>query len=199
MPLAIRIAGARLASRRQWSLSRLANRLTDEQHRLDDLTVGDQEVRAGINLSHALLPERTQVALRRFGLLGLPHFSAWIAAALETELDEAEHLLEDLVDVSLVEVDRVDPVGLVRYQLHDLVRLFAQERAVQEDPPKERAAVVERVLGGWIWLVERINETVPPVQPAIQATFRLSRAVDDEIARRSSPGRATGSVPRRRS
>ncbi len=77
LPLAIRIAGARLASRRQWTLSRLASRLAGEQHRLDELAVGDQQVRASINLSYALLPQRARNALRRLGLLGLPHFPAF--------------------------------------------------------------------------------------------------------------------------
>ncbi|TDV48837.1 AfsR/SARP family transcriptional regulator [Actinophytocola oryzae] len=185
LPLAIRIAGARLVSRRQWSLSRLASRLAREQHRLDELAVGDQQVRASIELSYALLPEPARTALRRLGLLGLPHFPAWVAAsALEIDVDDAERVLEDLVDVSLLEIDGVDSLGLMRYQLHDLVRLFALERAVEEELPKERAATVERVLGGWIWLVERINESVPLVQPSIQPTFRLGRSVDHEIAGR---------------
>ena len=151
LPLAIRIAGARLVSRRQWTLSRMASRLTGEQHRLDELTVGDQQVRASINLSYTLLPAPARVALRRLGMLGLPYFSAWIAAsALETGLDEAEDVLEALVDVSLVDVDGVDQIGLMRYRLHDLVRLFAQERAMAEESSKDRAATMERVLGGWI-------------------------------------------------
>ena len=185
LPLAIRIAGARLVSRRQWSLSRLANRLAREQHRLDELAVGDQQVRASIKLSYELLPEPARAALRRLGLLGLPHLPAWVAAAaLDTDLDDAERVLEDLVDVSLLEIDGVDPLGLMRYRLHDLVRLFALERAMEEESPKERAATVERVLGGWIWLVERIDETMPPLQPSIQPTFRLGRPVDPEITRR---------------
>jgi tetratricopeptide (TPR) repeat protein len=185
LPLAIRIAGARLVSRRQWTLSRLASRLTGEQHRLDELAVGDQQVRASINLSYTLLPALARVALRRLGMLGLPYFSAWIAAsALETSLAEAEDVLEALVDVSLVDVDGVDQIGLMRYRLHDLVRLFAQERAMAEESAKDRTATVERVLGGWIWLIERINEDVPPVLPSVQATFRMGREVAPEIARR---------------
>ncbi|HEX6352805.1 AfsR/SARP family transcriptional regulator [Actinophytocola sp.] len=185
LPLAIRIAGARLVSRRHWSLSRLADRLAREQHRLDELAVGDQQVRASIKLSYELLPELARTALRRLGLLGLPYCPAWVAAAaLDAELDDAERVLEDLVDVSLLDVDGMDPLGLMRYRPHDLVRLFALERALDEEPPKERAATVERVLGGWIYLVERINENVPPILPSIQPTFRNGRSVDPEITRR---------------
>ncbi|MFC6085275.1 AfsR/SARP family transcriptional regulator [Sphaerisporangium aureirubrum] len=184
LPLAIRIAGARLASRRQWPLARLLNRLADERRRLDELTVGDQQVRAGISLSYALLPPRARTALRRLGLLGLPSFPAWVAAsALETDVDEAERILEDLVDVSLVDVEGVDPIGQLRYRLHDLIRLFAKERALAEDDAAARNAVVARVLGGWIWLVERINEAAPPYLISVPASYRLARPVDDEVMR----------------
>ncbi|MEU7864434.1 BTAD domain-containing putative transcriptional regulator [Nonomuraea sp. NPDC049141] len=184
LPLAIRIAGARLASRRQWPLARLLSRLADERHRLDELTVGDQQVRAGISLSYAHLPSSARTALRRLGLMGLPSFPAWVAAsALETSLSEAERILEHLVDVSLVDVEGVDPSGQLRYRLHDLIRLFARERALAEDDAKTRDAVVTRVLGGWIWLVERINETAPPYLISVPATYRLACPVDAEVAR----------------
>ncbi|MFI7131957.1 BTAD domain-containing putative transcriptional regulator [Nonomuraea sp. NPDC050153] len=184
LPLAIRIAGARLASRRQWPLTRLLDRLADERRRLDELTVGDQQVRAGISLSYALLPPEARTALRRLGLLGLPSFPAWVAAAaMETDLDEAERVLEHLVDVSLVDVEGVDPIGQLRYRLHDLISLFARERALAEDDATTRNAAVARVLGGWIWLVERINEMAPPYLISVPASYRLARPIDDGVAR----------------
>ncbi|MEO3860758.1 tetratricopeptide repeat protein [Acrocarpospora sp. B8E8] len=170
--------------RRQWPLARLLDRLADERRRLDELTVGDQQVRAGISLSYALLPPQARTALRRLGLMGLPSFPAWVAAAaLETDLDEAERILEHLVDVSLVDVEGDDPIGQLRYRLHDLIRLFARERALAEDDAPARAAAVSRVLGGWIWLVERINESTPPYLISVSASYRLARPVDDSVAR----------------
>ncbi|MFG1945412.1 BTAD domain-containing putative transcriptional regulator [Nonomuraea sp. NPDC048826] len=184
LPLAIRIAGARLASRRQWPLARLLDRLADQQRRLDELTAGDQQVRASISLSYALLPQPARTTLRRLGLLNLPSFPAWVAAAaMDTGLDEAEQILEHLVDVSLVDVEGVDLVGQLRYRLHDLIRLFARERALAEDDAPARDAVVARVLGGWIWLVERINESAPPYLISVSASYRLARAVGDQVAR----------------
>jgi DNA-binding SARP family transcriptional activator len=184
LPLAIRIAAARLASRRQWPLARLLDRLADEQRRLDELTVGDQQVRAGIGLSYALLPPQAQTVLRGLGLMGLPSFPAWVAAsALDTDLDEAERILEHLVDVSLIDVEGVDPIGQLRYRLHDLIRLFAKERGLAEDDTPTRNAVVARVLGGWIWLVERINETAPPYLISVPASYRLAWPVDAGVAR----------------
>jgi DNA-binding SARP family transcriptional activator len=52
LPLAVRIAGARLAARPQWRLALLAERLADERRRLDELATGDLEVRASVALSY---------------------------------------------------------------------------------------------------------------------------------------------------
>ncbi|MBB6474845.1 AfsR/SARP family transcriptional regulator [Sphaerisporangium rubeum] len=184
LPLALRIAGARLASRRQWSVARLADRLADEQRRLDELAVGDQEVRAGIALSYDMLPGQAKTALRRLGLLGLPYFPVWVAAtAMETGLDEAERVLDHLVDTSLASVVDIDAAGRTRYRLHDLIRLFARERAHAEEERAGREAVVRRVLGGWLWLVERLSEAVPTGAIPMRATPGLARPVDAEVLR----------------
>ncbi|MFC7639848.1 tetratricopeptide repeat protein [Streptosporangium lutulentum] len=183
LPLAIRIAGARLASRRQWPVKLLVKRLNDERRRLDELMVGDQEVRASIGLSYELLTESARGALRHLGLLGLPHFSAWVAAAaIGTSPDEAEQELEQLVDASLVEVEGVDETGQVRYRLHDLIRLFARERAEAEESHEERTEAVTRVLGGWLWLIERMTVAEPLSRIAMRSSYRLATPVDPEVA-----------------
>ncbi|MFG1946727.1 BTAD domain-containing putative transcriptional regulator [Nonomuraea sp. NPDC048826] len=184
LPLALRVAGARLASRRQWTVARLADRLADEHRRLDELAVGDQEVRASIGLSYRLLSEPARIMLRRLGLLGLPHFSVWsAAAAAETGLDEAEQVLEQLVDASLVDMTEPDPAGRIRYRLHDLIRLFAAERAVAEEPEPVRKAAVARVLGGWLWLVQQLGAERPTGGIPRRADGGLVHPLAEEVAR----------------
>jgi hypothetical protein len=56
LPLAIRIAGARLAARRGWTVRTLASRLHSEQRRLDELKAGDLAVRASFAVSYTSLP-----------------------------------------------------------------------------------------------------------------------------------------------
>jgi hypothetical protein len=53
LPLAIRVAGARLAARPGWPLAQLAGLLADARRRLDQLAAGDLEVRASLELSGA--------------------------------------------------------------------------------------------------------------------------------------------------
>src|SRR5262249_17600296 len=52
LPLAVRVAGARLAAKRHWALAQLVDRLADEHHRLDELTHRHLEVRASLALSY---------------------------------------------------------------------------------------------------------------------------------------------------
>src|SRR6185437_295038 len=65
LPLALRIAGARLAARPHWRLATLARRLADDRRRLDELVYGDLSVRATISASYAGLPPRAREMLRR--------------------------------------------------------------------------------------------------------------------------------------
>lgn len=162
LPLAVRIAGARLASRRTWRLDHLVGLLSDERRRLDRLTVGDLEVRASFAMSYAGLTGPERRLLRLLALVEVPDIPPWLAAVLlELPLDEAVGHAEALVDAHLLTVSDVDPVGQYRYRCHDLIRLFAAERADEEETAAERARAVERALGGWLALAERLTGFVP--------------------------------------
>ena len=92
LPLALRIAGARLVSRPTWKVSWFATRLAHESKRLDLLKAGDLEIRASFGLSYLGRAETEHRAFRMLGLLA-PDFPAWnLAAVLETDTDDAEEL-----------------------------------------------------------------------------------------------------------
>ena len=145
LPLAIRIAGARLVSRPAWTISWFATRLSDESKRLDLLRAGDLELRASFALSYDSRDEAEQLAFRLLGLLNAD-FPAWnVAAVLGTDCDEAERLLEQLADAALVDIVGVDATGLIRYRLHDLLRDFARECLHDTEPQdalRERLATI---------------------------------------------------------
>ncbi|NUP03361.1 MAG: tetratricopeptide repeat protein [Nonomuraea sp.] len=130
LPLALRIAGARLAGRPDWSVATMAHRLADERRRLHELVVGDLAVRASLAASFAALERSSRpvdrLAARTLPLLGLlhvPDITAEAAAALlGADAADADLALERLTDAHLIELVRPG-----HYQPHDLVRLFAGE------------------------------------------------------------------------
>jgi DNA-binding SARP family transcriptional activator/tetratricopeptide (TPR) repeat protein len=130
LPLALRIVGARLSSRPDWSLTAMVGRLADERHRLDELTVGDLAVRAGLAVTCDTLAERTGGAdasalFEAWGAVGAPFLGIDLAVALTGNTRyRAQAALDRLVEFRLIEPTTDD-----RYRIHDLVRIYAMERA----------------------------------------------------------------------
>ncbi|MEW1683060.1 BTAD domain-containing putative transcriptional regulator [Streptomyces sp. NPDC093594] len=147
LPLAIRIAASRLASRRTWTVSFLAEKLADERRRLDELQAGDLAVAATFELGYGALEATQARAFRLLGLADGPDISVAAAAALlDLPVEETEDLLESLVDTSLLE-----SAAPGRYRLHDLVRLYARACAERdEQPPAERDAARSRLLDHYL-------------------------------------------------
>ncbi|WP_248963066.1 AfsR/SARP family transcriptional regulator [Sphaerisporangium perillae] len=156
LPLAIRIAGARLVARPGWSLRLLERRLDDEARRLSELRVGDLEVRASVDRSYLLLPEEAARAFRMLGLLGPQSLPAWVVdAALDRH--RADDVVDDLVDANLLQLVGSDPIGQPRYRLHDLIRCGAREKAYA-DP---EGLALGRVVGAWLAVAEQATARLP--------------------------------------
>jgi DNA-binding SARP family transcriptional activator len=155
LPLAVRIVSARLAAKPHWSVQNLVDRLADERRRLDQLYYGDLDVRASIALSYADIITDARLLLCRLGDLDLPVVNVWTSAALlDLHPVEAEEVLEKLHDAQLLIVAGREAGGYSRYRLHDLVRLFAKERAETDDTPTGREAARTRAFGAWLYLTE---------------------------------------------
>ena len=160
LPLAVCVAAARLAVHPEWTLNEFRRRLADQVGRLDELAVGDLDVRASIELSYQALDEPLRALLRRLGLLHTPDWPTWVAQELTGEPSTArvERMLDRLVETHLLEPLGRDAVGQSRYHLHDLIRTFAAERAEAEDPADERAAAVAKVLSAWLALATEADQ-----------------------------------------
>jgi DNA-binding SARP family transcriptional activator/Tfp pilus assembly protein PilF len=165
LPLAIRIAGARLAARTTWTVRTIADRLSDERRRLDWLKTGDLAVRACFEVSFSSLPRRAAAdgvdPAHAFRLLGLwPGSSVGLpaAAALLGEPDESvADALEVLVDAQLLQEPAAD-----RYRFHDLLKAYAAERAVAEEVPGTRDAAVRRVLSWYLHTAVAMARVLSP-------------------------------------
>lgn len=155
LPLALRIAGARLAVRPHWRLQTLVDRLADQHRVLDELHHGDLEVRASLAASEMALDDRARSLFLRLGLLEIPDFTTWIPAALlDCPSSDASDLVEQLVDANLVDPIGVDGIGQPRYSLHDLTRVYAQERALEILDESVRHNAIARAIGGYLSLTE---------------------------------------------
>ena len=142
LPLAIRVVGATLKSKRHWSMARVAADLADERRRLDELQRGDLDVRGSFAWSYRALTADQARTFRLLGLLPGPEFDVGVVAAMiETDTPAAERLLEDLFEDQLL---TALPGG--RYRIHDLVRLFARELCLLQESNPARDAAWSRAL-----------------------------------------------------
>jgi DNA-binding SARP family transcriptional activator/tetratricopeptide (TPR) repeat protein len=169
LPLAIRIAGARLAARRAWTVRTLADRLADQRRRMDELTAGDLAMRACFQVSFDALPHRNGTSTdpaRAFRLLGVwqgPSIGLPAAAALigQPEWPVAD-ALEVLVDAHLLESPAPD-----RYRLHDLLRDYAADRARADEPSQAVEDAVRRVLDWYLRTADAAAGVVAPYRDRV--------------------------------
>lgn len=143
LPLALRIAAARLMAHPDWSLGCWTGKLADERRRLQELSAHDADlaVEACLYLSYRAL---SSGAARLFRLLGLhpgPDVDLPAAAALAGRDPERTHRhLAELTDAHLVE-EHVQG----HYVRTELVRIYAAQRVVSEETPADRDLARERL------------------------------------------------------
>ena len=173
LPLAIRVAGAVLRGRPGWTAKYLNRRLRDESRRLGLLQRDDLAVRTVFESGFI---ELTDVERRLFALLGSIHatrVAPWMAAALlDSEIEDAEELLERLVETQLLLAGGVDLSGGLRYRFHDLVRLFAREKLADLDPQVVSGAEL-RLLSGYLRLLLAFTHG-----HALEFNYDVARSVD---------------------
>ncbi|MEV6842608.1 BTAD domain-containing putative transcriptional regulator [Actinoplanes sp. NPDC051411] len=139
LPLAIRLAGARLAHRPRWQVADLVKRVGDAA--LPELAAEDRTVAGAFALSFGQLPQPAQRVFRLLGVHPGRLFDVPAVAALaDLPAGEAGELLDDLVDVHLVEEPEPDV-----FRMHDLLHEYASALAA-ELPTGGRRAALGRLL-----------------------------------------------------
>ncbi|MET7338845.1 BTAD domain-containing putative transcriptional regulator [Nonomuraea sp. NPDC005650] len=157
-PLALRIAGARLAGRPDWSLASFNERLSNQRRRLDELQAADLRVRSCFEVGYTTLTSPAKTAFRLFGVLEVPEVGVELVAALaDADQKTAEAALDELVEARLIE-----PVGESRFRMHDLLRLFAGELAAAHDSPAELDLAVRRALDWYLDLCHQMRDLLQP-------------------------------------
>lgn len=161
LPLALCVAGSKLATNTALDLAVLRDRLTQEHARLDELSVGDIDVRASISLSVEDLAPSARALFRRLSVAPAADWPAWVARLLLrgiTREIEAHHALDELVDWHLVEPAGRDAAGQPRYRMHSLVSELAAEYLANEEGEGARAELTRGVISAWLELAAIADE-----------------------------------------
>lgn len=134
LPLTLRAVANRLISHPHWTLHRMLERISDEDHRLDELAYGTLDLRASLELSYRRLTPAASRLLRR---LGTVHGGAGQTLVPGPDLGPADAAYADafdqLVDHHFLQVAGQDSAGRILYRLQDLHRIYA--RAVARRGP----------------------------------------------------------------
>ncbi len=158
LPLAVRIAAARLASRPRWSVSDLAQRLADQRRRLDELQLGNLAVETTLGLGYGQLQPDEARAFRLLATVDSPDLSlVAVTALLGTSQERAEQLAEALVEANMLECFTPG-----RYRYHDLLRLFAQKQAEKLRAREEEQAALLRLLDLLLATLRNVAHTLEP-------------------------------------
>jgi tetratricopeptide (TPR) repeat protein len=175
LPLALRIAAAQLRSRPHWTVAHFVIRLKDEQRRLALLEVADLAVRTSFDISYDNLDPAPARAFAALGNVSAPDFPSWVLAALlNVDAMEAEDIIEQLSDAQLVSFARLDTTGTLRYRFHDLLRLYAREKAAEMFTPQEQSTAVARLLSGFLRLaVAGVEGLASANEPLLSTSVEL--------------------------
>ncbi|HEY0639595.1 MAG TPA: tetratricopeptide repeat protein, partial [Pseudonocardiaceae bacterium] len=167
LPLALRIAAARLVADPAPSVARLVGRLTDQQRRLDELQLADVGVRATLQVSYDALVAGTDphdaLAARAFRLVGLqdgPDFGRPALATLLGVPEEDAHAALVRLAAGHLVVTRVPG----RYTMHDLLRLLARELAAAH--AEDATAALDRL---WRWQLASARAAAAQISPVTRA------------------------------
>jgi tetratricopeptide (TPR) repeat protein len=160
LPLALRIAGAHLTSHPERSIDTYARDLAAGD-RITKLAIPEDPraaVRAAFDLSYATLTARQRRLFRALGMVPGPDFTAHAAASVAgCPVDEAE---EDLNRLETAHLVRPGPPG--RYVFHDLIRLYAAERAEDEERPADRDNAMRNLLAHYLRTADSARQALYP-------------------------------------
>ncbi|MFE3457009.1 ATP-binding protein [Nocardiopsis aegyptia] len=178
LPLALRIAAERAASRPHMPLGDLIDDLRDESGLWEALAVDDDEeadaVRTVFAWSYRALPRESARLFRLLGLHPTPDFDTRAAAALAAiPVRAARRRLDALTGAHLLE-----QIGPDHYQFHDLLRSYAVDQVQHEETEQDRLRCLERLLDWYLY-----------------STHAAVRAMDSHLRPLSLPPREDLPVP----
>ena len=162
LPLALAVVSARAAARRDLALGVLATQLEETRGTLDSFADRDEptNLRAIFSWSYRTLTDPAAELFRLLGLHPGPHATVAAAANMTgTATGPVRALLSELLAASLL-MERVPG----HYVSHDLLRVFAYERAHTVDSADRRHAVLARLLDFYVHSAKTAARLVYPTR-----------------------------------
>ena len=180
LPLAIRIAAARLRDRSSWTVADLVDRLRDHRQRVRFLQVEDRNVMSVLKLSYQYLSPSQRKVFRLLSLHPGTDFDKYSAAALaDIDPEQADACLDALFDANLVKQNSSE-----QFHFHDLVRDCAFQLVTETDDEDEQSAAIQRLLD---YYLSAIATWCLPLSPG---TARAEAHSPQPVRRASSPAEA---------
>lgn len=185
LPLALRIAAARLAVAPALRVAELVAELDDEHGRLAALGLEDEDstVRAALDASRRAL---SPLPARLLALLGLhpgPDVTAFVVAAMSrVRVGEAQRALDALTAANLLSVNEPG-----RYGAHDLVRVYTRTLAA-ELPAEVRREATGRMLDYYLHCADLADGQLPVGRGSVRVA---PEHVPVEMPKLAGPAAAT--------
>ncbi|NJM74411.1 MAG: tetratricopeptide repeat protein [Acaryochloridaceae cyanobacterium RU_4_10] len=158
LPLAIRVVGGALKTKRHCNLSEYARRLADERQRLDHLKLSDLDVRASFELSYRELTDTDASLFCWLGILEGEDFDSTIADVLAEGKTKGTEIVERLVETQLLEAN-----SNRRYRFHDLIRLFARQKLEESNSLQQRSEIKQKLIIWWRTILRCNDQLLNPV------------------------------------
>ena len=164
LPLAIRLIAGRVRHHRGELLADVAADFADQTATLDAFVAEHLSVRVAFEWSYRLLTNEQRRAFRLLGWHPGPEITpVVIAAVANVSPFRGKQLLRELVDHNLLdEVSLPGVPGGPRYRMHDLVRLYARERADAEEPSTQRVAALDRLAASYLAITREADRLLRP-------------------------------------
>ncbi|MEK8108289.1 tetratricopeptide repeat protein [Micromonospora sp. M12] len=151
----------RLAARPHWDVGDVAALLRDGTTRLDQLRIGDLDVRATLMLAYLDSPEPVQRAFRSLSVLPAAEFPLWaVAAVLDVDARRAADVVDGLVDAQLLEAAGTGRAARFHYQA--LLSVLARELSATHDDPSVARESAERVAVTYLELCQHADHLLSP-------------------------------------
>ncbi|MEV6228063.1 tetratricopeptide repeat protein [Saccharopolyspora shandongensis] len=172
LPLAVRVAAARLRTHPTWDLAELHRRLVDESNWLGQLDDGERSLAATLEVS---VRDLGAAESRLLGLLALHPGSDFDLLVIGSLAGAAPHEADRLAE-RLHEVNLLTQPAKNRYAFHDVVRAFAAEFVLTGLSKQEQVEAFRRLL-----------DAAVATAALADRTLTTGRFQPDSVRRRHAP------------